>query len=234
MSHHVFDLFHPETGDLQRIHRHLDRGTGLAPRQNWWCFGAICGGTHGNGPGLHWWGFHMGWNEVTSFHQAMKGAMLRSWLSLAGACWKMVGSHEKRYSSKPCFAAKTMFYFCVCFISWHILNKKSQVFAQTSVSVFFSPHFLEKGFSPCFPHKVPIFHRPPRPPTSWSRTWPRPCWRPPRRSLSQALQIRWENPWENHERTMERHISWNFPYVFSICIYNIWHIQHIYIYMSFW
>ena len=29
------DLFHPETGDLQRIHRHLDRGTGLAPRQNW-------------------------------------------------------------------------------------------------------------------------------------------------------------------------------------------------------
>jgi hypothetical protein len=30
---------------------------------------------------------------------------------------------------------------------------------------------------------------------------------------------------------MGRHISWNFPYVFSICIYNIWHIQHIYIFI---
>ena len=116
---------------------------------------------------------HMGPVEVTSFHHERCPVKV---MTVSWRCPKDGRLPALQIFGKALLCRKNhVLFVCVCFISWHILNKKSQVFAQTSVSVFFSPHFLEKGFSPCFPHKVPIFHRPPRPPTSWSRTWPRPC-----------------------------------------------------------
>ena len=173
---------------------------------------------------------HMGPVEVTSFHHERCPVKV---MTVSWRCPKDGRLPALQIFGKALLCRKNhVLFVCVCVLFLGTFWTKNPKFSPKQVLVFSFLHiFWRKGFLHVFPTKFRFFIDPRGlQPVGAGRGQGHVEGRRGEVYLRRS-KSRWENPWENHERTMERHISWNFPYVFSICIYNTWHIQHIYIYI---